>query len=118
MRSSRFQVPGSKAHPGCKFHAPARRPRFGIWNLRFGILTWLVFLAKPASVLACAACYGASDAPMARGMNWGIFSLLGVVTMVLGGIATFFVFIGKKSAAASNVPETDSEKKTQPSEKA
>ena len=59
------------------------------------------------SLLACAACYGASDSPMAKGMNWGIFSLLGVVAVVLGSIATFFVFIGKRSAAASTAPETD-----------
>jgi len=59
----------------------------------------LVF--QPGSLFACAACYGASDSPMAKGMNWGIFSLLGVVAVVLGSIATFFVFIGKKSAAAA-----------------
>lgn len=62
-------------------------------------------------LLACAACYGASDAPMAQGMNWGIFSLLGVVAVVLGSIATFFVFIGKRSAALSNAPETNSPEK-------
>lgn len=59
-------------------------------------------------LLACAACYGASDSPMAQGMNWGIFSLMGVVAVVLGSIATFFVFIGKRSAAAANPPEADS----------
>jgi uncharacterized membrane protein len=37
---------------------------------------------------------------MAKGMNWGIFSLLGVVVFVLGGVASFFVYLGKKSAAA------------------
>jgi hypothetical protein len=62
-------------------------------------------------LLACAACYGASDSPMAKGMNWGIFSLMGVVAVVLGSIATFFVFIGKRSAAASSAPETDVEPK-------
>ena len=71
---------------------------------------------QPASLLACAACYGASDSPMAKGMNWGIFSLLGVIAVVLGSIATFFVFIGKKSAAASAdpnaAPAPDSTQKT------
>ena len=62
-------------------------------------------------LLACAACYGASDSPMAKGMNWGIFSLLSVVAVVLGSIATFFVFIGKRSAALSNAPETNSTQK-------
>ena len=72
---------------------------------------------QPASVFACAACYGASDSPLAKGMNWGIFSLLGIVTMVLGGIATFFVYIGKKSA---EVAQQDAEppQKTEPTEKA
>jgi hypothetical protein len=81
------------------------------------ILTAGALALRPASLFACAACYGASDSPMAKGMNWGIFSLLGVVTMVLGGIATFFVFLGKKSAEASNLPDADSQQKTEPTEK-
>jgi hypothetical protein len=55
-------------------------------------------------VLACAACYGQSDSPLAHGLNWGILSLLGVVVPVLGGIAAFFIFIAKKAAAASKFP--------------
>jgi len=51
----------------------------------------------PQSVWACAACAGQSDSPMAKGMNWGIMSLLAVVVCVLGGITTFFVYIGKRS---------------------
>lgn len=56
----------------------------------------------PAPVLACAACYGASDAPMAQGMNWGIFSLLGVILTVLGGVAAFFISLARRAAKASN----------------
>ena len=37
---------------------------------------------QPAALLAGAACYGHSDSPLAKGMNWGIFSLLGVVVCV------------------------------------
>ena len=58
---------------------------------------------RPTAAWACAACYGQSDSAMARGFNWGILSLLGVVVMVLGGITTFFVFLGKKSAAVAAV---------------
>ncbi len=69
----------------------------------------------PGSVFACAACYGASDSPMAKGMNWGILSLLGVVVMVPGSLASSFVFLGKKAAAAANEqPEADSTQKTEP----
>jgi hypothetical protein len=56
---------------------------------------------QPNAALACAACYGQSDSPMAQGMNWGIFSLLGVVVLVLGGVASFFVYLARKSSTAS-----------------
>ncbi len=59
---------------------------------------------QPGSLLACAACYGQSDSPMAQGMNWGIFSLLAVVVSVLGSIAGFFVFLARKSASPANQP--------------
>ena len=58
-------------------------------------------------LIACAACYGQSDSPMAHGLNWGILSLVGVVVPVLGGIATFFIFIAKRAAAVSKLPPTD-----------
>jgi hypothetical protein len=45
------------------------------------------------ALLACAACYGKSDSPLANGMNWGIFTLLGVVLTVLSCFALFFVHV-------------------------
>jgi len=36
---------------------------------------------------------------MAAGMNWGIFSLLGIVVLVLGGIAGFFIYLARRAAA-------------------
>jgi len=61
----------------------------------------------PLSLRACAACYGQSDSPMAQGMNWGIFSLLGVVVVVLGSISTFFVFLARRAAAQPPPPGPD-----------
>jgi hypothetical protein len=55
-------------------------------------------MCQPRALWACAACYGQSDSPLARGMNWGIFSLLAVVVFVLGSVASFFVYLGKKAA--------------------
>jgi hypothetical protein len=57
-----------------------------------------VAVLQPQGLWACAACYGASDAPMAKGLNAGIFSLLAVVVVVLGAVAGFFVYLGKRSA--------------------
>jgi len=61
----------------------------------------LLFILQPSTLLACAACYGQSDSAMAKGMNWGIFTLLAVVVSVLGGIAGFFVFLARRSANVS-----------------
>ena len=35
---------------------------------------------------------------MAQGMNWGIFSLLGIIVFVLAGVAGFFVYLANRSA--------------------
>ncbi|MBI3417706.1 MAG: hypothetical protein HY043_20635 [Verrucomicrobia bacterium] len=58
----------------------------------------LLLLSSPVAS-ACAACFGKSDSKLAEGMNWGIASLLVVVVGVLGGVAAFFIFLAKKSAA-------------------
>lgn len=62
------------------------------------LLTVAIVAASTPSAMACAACFGASDSPMAKGMNWGIFSLLAVIVCMLSGIAGFFVFLARKSA--------------------
>ena len=64
----------------------------------FGTMAVVVMIAAPPELLACAACYGKSDSALAEGMNWGILSLLSVVVFVLGGIASFFVYLAKRAA--------------------
>jgi hypothetical protein len=92
---------------------PRRALDFGIraWDFPFwlrALLSSLVLAAafQPAPLQACAACYGQSDSPMAKGMNWGIFSLLAVIVIVLGGVAAFFVFLAHRAAAVSAEPAT------------
>lgn len=53
----------------------------------------------PSPLFACAACYGQSDSPLASGMNWGIFTLMGVIVTMLATIASFFIYIVRKEAA-------------------
>jgi hypothetical protein len=36
---------------------------------------------------------------MAAGMNWGILTLLAMILFVLGGVAAFFIFLARRSAA-------------------
>jgi len=79
-------------------------------KLALKLLIPLLALGVPAKSLACAACYGAVNGPMADGMNWGIFTLLGVVVPVLGGFLAFFIYLIRKSEAMANtvVPQNNS----------
>jgi heme/copper-type cytochrome/quinol oxidase subunit 2 len=64
------------------------------------ILTAVMLAAfAPSPLFACAACYGKSGSPLASGMNWGIFTLMGVILTVLVSIAAFFIYIVRKEAA-------------------
>lgn len=104
MKNSKLQVPNSGDTSNSRilpFTAPDlainRRQLLGTWNLELGAL------------LACAYCGGThSQSPLAQGMNWGIFTLMGFVGTVLAGIAVFFVHIVRKEEAAnSNPPPPD-----------
>jgi hypothetical protein len=76
---------------------------------RSAILPALLLLASHSAVWACSACYGKSDSNMARSLNASIFTLMGVVVTVLGGAASFFVFLAKKAAALAQAePSADS----------
>ena len=82
------------------------RPSFGFRISDFGfrlLLSGLVIALAlhPGPLLACAACTGQSDSAMAKGMNMGILSLLAVIAVVLGCVATFIVYLAKKSATVS-----------------
>ena len=68
----------------------------------------LLAVAAAPSALACATCYGASDSPLAQGMNWGILTLLGFIGTVLFGIVAFFVHVGVKSARLERASESQS----------
>jgi len=69
----------------------------------------VALLSCAQSAQACAACFGASDSELAKGMNMGIFALLGVIVFVLGAIASFFIYLARRasvhSAAAMPVSE-------------
>ncbi len=69
------------------------------------LLLALVILA-PTQVFACATCYGGNiDSPMADGMNWGIFTLMGVIGTVLATFLTFLIYIIRKSEALNAAAE-------------
>lgn len=57
----------------------------------------LLIIASSVDVSACTACFGQSDDALAKGMNMGIFALLLVIGCVLATVASFFVFLARRS---------------------
>ena len=57
---------------------------------------------------ACTACFGQSDSSMAKGMNMGIMVLLMVIISVLFGVASFFVYVMKRSSRLEELNSGDS----------
>jgi len=51
------------------------------------------------ALIACAVCFGASDAPMAVATNMGIFVMLGVVAVMLASFAGFFIYLNRRARA-------------------
>jgi len=66
--------------------------------------------AAPAKVFACATCYGSNvDTNMTEGMNFGIFTLLGVVCTVLVTFGAFLFYIFRRSANLAAAAEKSQE---------
>ncbi len=55
------------------------------------------WLALPRIAAACATCYGAADAPMTKGMNNGILTLIAVVGVVYVGIGKVILDFRRRS---------------------
>ena len=56
-----------------------------------------LLLADPA--LACSVCFGDPNTPMAAGARAGVLVLLGVVVVVLAGVASLIVFWSRRAAS-------------------
>jgi hypothetical protein len=67
--------------------------------MRRAVIT-AVLLAAPRAALACPVCFGQNDSPLAVAMNQGILLMLGVVALVLGAFASFFVVLIRRARAA------------------
>ncbi len=58
---------------------------------------------------ACSACFGKSDSPLAKGMNAGIFVLLGFVLVLWIAFGSFFVFIVRRGRAVAGSAPSESD---------
>jgi len=70
-------------------------------------LLCLALALLPEHASACSVCFGEPGSPAARGLAMGVVALLGIVFVVLGGIAAFFIYLARRGSAIQ--PETVSE---------
>ncbi len=57
----------------------------------------ILFLLFANVVFPCAVCYGATDDPMANGMNNAVFFLLGIISFILLSIIGSILHFYKRS---------------------
>ena len=72
------------------------RKRLGSMSL--ALLACLAALLTSQPVLACSVCYGDPNSAMTQGALAGVLVLLGVVGVVLTGIASLLVFWMRRAA--------------------
>jgi hypothetical protein len=61
------------------------------------VILMLMLLAVPRAALACPVCFGDSNSPLAIATNMGIIAMLVVVAGVLGGFASFFIYLMRRA---------------------
>jgi hypothetical protein len=57
----------------------------------------VMLVAAPRAVLACPVCFGQSDSPLANAINMGVIMMLGVVAVMLGSFAAFFIYLNRRA---------------------
>ena len=61
------------------------------------LLIAVVLTAAPRVALACPVCFGQNDSPLAKGVNMGVFFMLGIVGVMLAGFASFFIYLSRRA---------------------
>jgi len=64
---------------------------------RIIIFTLVTIILLMENLSACATCFGAPDAPMTKGMNMAILTLLGVTGSVMGMAGTMFIVLRRRA---------------------
>ncbi len=83
------------------------RARFAVM-VSTAILIAVAVLGTAGPAMACPVCWGASDSPMAQGVNNGIFLLLGVIGSVQIGFIALFVSFRRRGREVQESQDQES----------
>ena len=76
-------------------------------SLSLAILVCLGALLSAQPVLACSVCYGDPNSAMTQGAQAGVLVLLGVVGVVLTGLASLLIFWTRRAANLRRLVSAD-----------
>ncbi len=76
-------------------------------SVSLALLVCLAALLTAQPVLACSVCYGDPNSAMTQGAKAGVLVLLGVVGVVLTGIASLLVFWMRRAANLERLVSPD-----------
>ena len=71
------------------------------------VLFLLLLAVLPPHAAACSVCFGDPTSPAAKGLAMGVIALLGVVLVVLGGLAAFFIYLARRAAATEAANQSE-----------
>ena len=74
------------------------------WRTIRGWAAVAVLVSRAPALLACSACYGDPQAPMTKGLNLAILTLLGVTALVLSGVAAFIIVLARRARRHAKPP--------------
>ena len=80
---------------------PVAVSNFAIFSAAASFATVAVVLLSASDASACAVCYGDPNSPLTKGMNAGIWVLLGCIFTLLTGFASLFLYWMSRSRRLS-----------------
>jgi hypothetical protein len=63
----------------------------------------IIILGGGSTLLACPMCFGAEETSMIDGTKLGVLVLLGILLVVQGGFAAFFLYLRKRAKRIADV---------------
>ncbi len=73
-----------------------------VFNPRIGLLIALpIFVGAPLPAVACTSCFSGVDELTAGGVQLAVFFLLGLTALLLGGFASFFLYLRHRARRAA-----------------
>jgi len=67
------------------------------WRVVSRLAVTAVLVLAPRAAFACPVCFGQSDSPLAKGVNMGVLFMLGTITAVLIGFASFMIYLARRA---------------------